>query len=242
MSLHSFPTPSRTRKADAQPGPGLRLAIGLAVVALAAGGLFAGCGLSRPYPSIRSFDLEATGQSPAKGNPAKGQRRPAKVRRPIMIQVTSSGAAPQYETRKLVLKIGPNEFSEDFYNELVGMPSRLVAAQLASYLDLNSDRYRATQGVTAQSPDYTLDVYLIAFHGDYYQNPPRATVELKATLTDQRSSRPRTVMSNTYSGYEDLPPEAADRPKALATGLAQALNPVLAEIAADLTPALTGRR
>jgi ABC-type uncharacterized transport system auxiliary subunit len=217
-----------TRSGRVGPGRTLFAFLAVALVGL----LLAGCGLSRPYPRIRSFDLE--GQAPDKIL--------AKVRRPLLIQVTSSGASPQYETRKLIHKIGPNEFSEDFYSELVGLPSRLVVSRLAGYLDANSERFRATQGVTAQSPDLTLDVYLTAFHGDYSLSPPRAEVELKATLTDQRGGRPKTLMSNTYANYAEIPPDAPDRPKALAQALATALNPILADVAADLSPALPGRR
>ncbi|MDR0621568.1 MAG: PqiC family protein [Deltaproteobacteria bacterium] len=224
------------RRVTASPGTFPTRAATLAIVSFFLAGLLVGllpgCGFSRPYPTIRTFDLE--GPTPGK--------LPAKVRRPLLIQVTTSGAAPQYETRKLVYKIGRNEFREDFYSELVGMPVRLVAAQLAGYLDANTDRFRATQGVTAQSPDLTIDVYLLAFHGDFSLKPPLATVEVKATLTDQRGGRPRTLLSNNYLGTEELPAEPDDRPKALAIGLAQALNPILADIAADLGPALSGRR
>jgi ABC-type uncharacterized transport system auxiliary subunit len=191
-----------------------------------------GCGLSRPYPTIRTFDLEDLSALPI----------PSKVRRPLMIQITSSGAAPQYETRKLVYKIGPNEFSEDFYNELVGLPSRLIAAKLSGYLEASSNRFRATQGVMAQSPDLTLDLYLTAFYGDFSLNPHKATVELKATLTDQRSSRPRTLMSNSYAQTRPLNSNSTDRAATLAEALSQALKPILADIADDLNKAISGPR
>jgi ABC-type uncharacterized transport system auxiliary subunit len=214
-------------KAPLAPRP-----LALLAVILILGALLTGCGLSRPYPTIRTFDLEDLSALPT----------PSKVRRPLMIQITSSGAAPQYETRKLVYKIGPNEFSEDFYNEMVGMPARLIAAKLSGYLDASSSRFRATQGVMAQSPDLTLDVYLSAFYGDFTVNPHKAIVELKATLTDQRSSRPRTLMSNSYSQTQLLNSNSTDRAATLTDALSQALNPILADIAADLNKAIGGGR
>ncbi|MDR2455931.1 MAG: hypothetical protein LBE49_04980, partial [Deltaproteobacteria bacterium] len=75
-----------------------------------------GCGLSQPYPAIRSFTLEAKADPPSR----KRGRSP-------VLQVTAVGAAAACETRKLVYKIGPNELSEDFYNELTGQPARMAA-------------------------------------------------------------------------------------------------------------------
>jgi ABC-type uncharacterized transport system auxiliary subunit len=209
----------------------ISLTLQLTLITLLLAGLLTSCGFSRPYPAIRSFNLE---DPILAGDPVQTTARPAKVRRPLLIQVTSGGASPQYETRKLVHKIGPNEFTEDFYNELVGLPSRLIVDQLASFLDEHCQHFRATQGVTSQSPDLTLDIYLTAFHGDYSQKPPRATVELKVNLTDQRGSRARTLMSKSYSGSRDLPGDQSDGPRALTVALSQAISPIMADIAADI--------
>ncbi|MDR3134495.1 MAG: ABC-type transport auxiliary lipoprotein family protein [Deltaproteobacteria bacterium] len=209
--------------------PALRLAIlSLMAVVILSGGFLPGCGFSRPYPAIRSFALK----------PPDTNLNPAKARNPLLVQVTSGGAAPQYETRKLVYKIGQNEFTEDFYNELVGMPSRLAADLLASYLENYASRFRATLGVSSQSPDISLDIYLLALHGDYSLSPPRATAELKVTVSYQRGSRARTILSKTYIGHQELPANAPDRPSALVTGLGQALATVMAEIASDMAVAV----
>jgi ABC-type uncharacterized transport system auxiliary subunit len=213
---------------------GLALILGLVIIFITAA-----CGLSRPYPVIRSFALEI---------PSANLNKVGKVKRPLLIQVTSGGASPQYETRKLVYKIGTNEFSDDFYSELVGLPSRLVADQLAAFLDNNSDRFRSTLGLnSSQSPELVLDVYLSAFHGDYTVNPPQAVVEVKVTLTDQRSSRPRNLWSKTYSGQQAVAEtavaeKAVDRPTGLTTSLGLALAPIFEEIKTDLPGALTDRK
>jgi ABC-type uncharacterized transport system auxiliary subunit len=188
------------------------------------------CGLSRPYPTIRSFALDITDNNIIA----------TKIKHPFLVQVTSSGAAPQYETRKMVYKIGQNEFSEDFYNELVGLPSRLVADQLAAYLDKNSTKFRTSQGVYSQNPDLGLDIYLISFHGDYTKNPPQAVVEVKVTLTDQRRSRARTIMSKSYIN-QNIIPDNNDRSAQLAFGLGQALTPILEAIMNDLDQSIKGR-
>jgi ABC-type uncharacterized transport system auxiliary subunit len=190
----------------------------------------AGCGLSRPYPTIRTFALEVS----------KTEVMASKIKRPLMIQVTSSGAAPQYETRKLVYKFKHNEFNEDFYNELVGLPSRLVADQLSFFLDANSDRFRTTQGVSSQSPDISLDVYLAAFHGDFSQQQPLSVVDVKMTLTDQRGSKPKTIWSKIYSSRLPLA-NTDDRPRQLTDSLGQALAQIFDKVKADLDSAL-GRR
>ncbi|MDR1309935.1 MAG: PqiC family protein [Deltaproteobacteria bacterium] len=195
--------------------------------------LLSACGLSRPYPAIRSFSLEPPAPDSA---PAA-----AKNRRPLLVQVSPGGAAPQYETAKLIYRIGPNEFRGDFYNELVGLPARLVADRLAAFLDRRSPLVQASQGIGARAPDLSLDVFLLAFHGDYTQSPPLAVVEAKISLTDLRRGRSKGLFSKTYSGQAVLPADPPDRPADQARGLAEALAPILSEALADLERSLRGQ-
>jgi ABC-type uncharacterized transport system auxiliary subunit len=206
----------------------LSLAISLVLLAV----LLPACGLSRPYPSIRVFSLETD------GTPAPA---PPKARSARLIQVVSGGAAVQFETRKLVHKIGPNEYTEDFYNELVGLPSRLVADATARWLDSASAAHNFASLLGAgRIPDYTLEIYLTAFDGNFHLSPPRAEAEARITLTEQR--RGRTVFSKTYRGESLLDPNAPDRPAHLAEGLGLALEPIFRDLLADIESAISGSR
>ncbi|MDR1296597.1 MAG: hypothetical protein LBO05_04335 [Deltaproteobacteria bacterium] len=195
-----------------------------AVLAAVLAPLLPACGLSRPYPFVRSFSLD----------PGGGPVMTDKAARPLLVQVASSGAASQYETKKLVHKIGPNEFREDFYSELVGLPSRLVAEAAAGWLDAGSRRLRAAAGLGAQPPDLLLDLYVVVFQGNYGLPSPAAEIEVRLTLTDQRRRRPPVLLAGTYKASSPLDPAAPDQPAELAAALGRALGKILTDAQTDI--------
>jgi ABC-type uncharacterized transport system auxiliary subunit len=203
----------------------------LSLIAAVIGLLASGCGLSRPYPSIRSFTLEA--QSDLKDQVAPSRKR-------LLVQVIPNGAAAACETRKLVYKIGPNELSEDFYNEFTGLPARMAADETARFLEAQGV-FRTERTETLRGSDLILELFLGAFHGDYTTSPPQAVMEIKYTLTDIRRS-PVVLASKTYRAAAELPPAGlGDRPSDLAAGLARALGTILAELSVDLRTTTGGR-
>lgn len=209
--------------------PWTRLLLAI-LAALALSALAIGCGLSRPYPAIRSFTLEAAGEPPAKNLPSRAP----------VLQVTAVGAAAACETRKLVYKIGPNELTEDFYNELTGQPARMIADATARYLEA-AGSFRAERTPTIEGPDYALELFVAAFHGDYVASPPKAVLEIRYTLTDMR--RQRVLSSQTYQASETLESgPGADRPSEQAAGLGRALGSILAKLDADLSAAVRAGR
>jgi hypothetical protein len=199
--------------------------------------LLTACGLSRPFPSIRTFTLTP----PEDAQPAETARSAARSsRRPILIQVTSSGASAQYETKKLVHKVGPNEFSEDFYNELVGLPARLAIEAASNGLNDSPANLAVTKGLGLETPNYVLDIYLTAFHGDYTSSPPKAVFEARFSLTEQRRVRSPSVQSWILSGSA-IVTDRGDPPADLAAALGQALVQATNELVSRVELAVKAR-
>jgi ABC-type uncharacterized transport system auxiliary subunit len=220
------------------------LASVLAILSLAVA--LSGCGLSRPYPQIRSFALEALTDladrnAAALNEPARhGAARSAGVARTerrLALQVLPGGAAAAYETRKLVYRIGPSELAEDFYNEFAGQPARMIADETARWLERTNPQFEAARTVGPRGADLALEVFVSAFHADFSVRPPQAEAEIRFSLSDLRG-RPKTLWAQTYRGRRPLPEESADRPADQVRGLGLTLGDVLTALDADLRAVL----
>ncbi|MDR2443209.1 MAG: PqiC family protein [Deltaproteobacteria bacterium] len=185
--------------------------------------LASGCGLSRPYPAIRSFTLEAD-----LGIDLSERQLSNK---PPLLHVLPVGAAAACETRKLVYKIGPNELSEDFYNEFTGLPARMIADETARILEAQG-LFLTERTDTLKNPDYILEIFLNAFHGSFVSNQYLAIMEVKFTLYNVKRS-PTVIFTKTYKVEEPLP-DSGDRPSQLASGLGRALGRIIYSLSEDV--------
>ncbi|MDR1486974.1 MAG: ABC-type transport auxiliary lipoprotein family protein [Deltaproteobacteria bacterium] len=198
-----------------------------------------GCGLSQPYPVIRSFTLELQGQQlQAQQMQGQSKRETLSLKKPF-VQVTASGSVASYETRKLIHKVGPNELSEDFYNEFTGMPARMVADETARFLD-SGPLAHADRTVSLKGPDYVLELFLQTFHGDYTLPTPQATVEVRFTFTDAKRGE-AVLLAKTYRGACPIAAQG-DAPSELVSALGSALTEILTELQIDLKKAIDGGR
>jgi ABC-type uncharacterized transport system auxiliary subunit len=191
----------------------------LAALALAA----AGCGLEKPYPAINTFDV-----SPAKPAP------PVSKVRPFVVRVSQLGAAAAYETRKLIYKSRQGQMLEDYYNELVAPPGRLLADSLATYLDLTSPHAQFVRSQGQRSADFVLEGYLAEFLGDFSKDPPEARIALAATLNDVRRERAKIVLARTYVAREAFSPARGRPAQDLSLALAKAYRQVILSLEEDL--------
>jgi ABC-type uncharacterized transport system auxiliary subunit len=209
--------------------------------------LLASCGLSRPSPTVRSFTLTAAGPGAPDGTPPIGSDRTGltvrsgrsgRAGRIPVVEVAVAGAAPQCETRKMVYRVGPDELSEDYYNEFAGLPARMIAERTADRLEA-AGRWRPVRSSAFEEADLLLEIRLEAFHGDLTSEPPAAVLEVRLSLSDLRRRRP--LFSRSYRSVRPLAPDP-DRPAALAAGLGLALGDVLARLESDLEAAARGPR
>jgi ABC-type uncharacterized transport system auxiliary subunit len=200
----------------------------------------AGCGISRPYPVIRSFTIEVN--APQAVQTAASSKR-------LLMQVVPTGSVSSCETRKLIRKVGPNELAEDFYNEFTGLPARMVADETARFLD-SSSIVQAERAVSLKGTDLVLELYLQAFYGDYTSEPPQAVIEVRYTLTDVRRGE-RILLSKSYRGQSPIAlkgdkayqaDQKNDSAAQLVSSLGAALENILTELQSNLQKALNAGR
>lgn len=191
--------------------------------ALLAAALVAGC-VGRPYPEKNHFALSV-------GLPAAAEA----AARPYTIVTGSPAAAPGFEERLLVRRVGPNRYEADFYNELVAAPARLVADAAAQYLNAALRKARVARGQGMRLADFGLETYVAGFYGDYAGDGPQAVVSVRFTLNDLRGAAAKVVLDRTYNATVAL---ADKTPASLVAGESRGLEEILRALAADCAAAL----
>ena len=176
--------------------------------------------LTQAHPQKNLFTLDA--------RPPETQANTAK-RRTLLAGTVSAAAG--YDNRGLVYRVGPDQFENDFYNEFMAPPARLLADQCAQYLDAASRRVRVVKTPGLALADYGLETYLETMHGDFTADPPQGVMAIRFTVNDLRQAPTRVLLDKTYR-YSA--PMAAKTPEALVAALSRCLEAILAELNGDI--------
>jgi hypothetical protein len=154
--------------------------------------------------------------------------------RPKVVRVSQFSQSAAYETRKLIYKTTKGLMVEDFYNELVAPPSRLLADSVATYLNLRSPSAQFVRTQGQKGADYVLEGFLSECLGDFSQDPPLARITLSVTLNDIRRDKVKIVLARTYQSQLAFKSNL-DRPAPeLIAALTEAWAQILASMDKDL--------
>lgn len=163
----------------------------LAMLALAASGCLPTRTESPPVHTFRlSFD------------PARTEPRVADINGPILL-VSVPLAEPGYETTKMVYLKRPYELEPYALNQWADTPARMFASSMNETLS-RTGTWRAV--VPLPSPirgDFRLDTYGFALQQEFFQDPSRVRVSVRAQLTDVRESR--VVGTRAFETVENAP-------------------------------------
>ncbi|HSK31649.1 MAG TPA: ABC-type transport auxiliary lipoprotein family protein [Candidatus Limnocylindria bacterium] len=183
----------------------------------------AGCvSLEKPYPDKRYFALEGP-SGEASANPAA----PGGV-----LLVSSLRVSPRYDGKSFIYRRGEANFESDFYNQFLVSPGAmlteetrrgLAAAHVAQYV----------VGTSSQlEPTHVLEGTVDAFYGDFRDlSAPKAVLEMEFFLTKESPTRAEILTRRRYTKAVALKGRSAE---ALVQGWNQALQEILAALAADL--------
>ncbi|MDR2611800.1 MAG: ABC-type transport auxiliary lipoprotein family protein [Deltaproteobacteria bacterium] len=213
------------------PGPAALRTVLAAALGTA---LLAGCGISRPYPLVRTFTLDRPEALEARAEP--------KASRASLI-VTASPPPGAYEGRKLVYLRQNRELVADFYSELSAPPARAVADGIAKLLEFSEPTILVSRAQGAGGPDWSLDISLLDMYGDLTTEPMTARLAITATLSDLRRMNPRPAFARDY--VKGVPaPQGADetRAEALVRAYSEAVREIVEELRPELRGILLGRR
>jgi hypothetical protein len=209
----------------------LRLLLAL----LATVSLLASCGLSRPYPLVRTFSLELP--------PDGGETYSSSVKKPFAtVLVTASPPPAAYESKKLVYKLSATEFYQDFYDEFQTPPARALADGFAKYLDYSSANYTFVRSQGVRPPEYALEIRLTDFYGDLSSEPLSANIALSATLNDLRPNDPKLIFVRNYVKKIPIKGRVSedDRATFIVAAFIGGLTEIIKDLDADLRSYLKG--
>ena len=193
---------------------------------LAALGLMTAC-LGQPHPVKNRFSLAAPEHPEAAGNAAG--------RRTLLLGAVT--AAPAYDGRALIYRLGPNRYESDFYNEFLAPPTRLLAEVAAGSLTMASKRLRVVTAPGLAVADFGLETHIQDLYGDFRHTPPRAVLTLRFTLNDLRPTVTKVVLDRLYLCERPLAEDGG--PTGLVAAYGLCLADIMAELARDLDQAVS---
>ena len=183
--------------------------------------------LGQPHPVKNRFVLAVPGEaSPAAVNAAG---------RPTLL-LGAVTAAPAYDGRALVYRLGPDRYESDFYNEFLAPPTRLLAEAAVDCLTRSGQRLRVAAAPGLVVADFGLEAHIQELYGDFSRTPPRAVLTLRFTMNDLRPTAAKVILDRLYPCQRPLPERASAADLVAAYGLC--LADILADLARDLDQAV----
>ena len=175
----------------------------------------AGC-VSQPNPEKNMFILNVPQAASDVSNPA---------RRTLLVGTASAAAG--YENQGLVYRVGPDKYQQDFYNDFLAPPARLLMDMATQYLDARNTKVRVVKTPGLILAAFGLETYLESIYGDYTVDPPQAVFNVRFTLNDLRGDNPKVLFDNNYQRQIPITGKGP-------AGLVEALNLGLVEVMAEL--------
>jgi cholesterol transport system auxiliary component len=191
-------------------------------LAIAALVMLGGCvSLEKAYPDRRYFVLEG----------APGEASPANKAGGVLL-VSSLRVSPRYESRSLIYRRSDSAFEADYYNQFLVSPGPMLTEEVRRGLS----QAQITQYVVGTSsqldPTHVLEGTVDALYGDFRDlGAPKAVLEMEFFLSKESPTKADIVARKRYVKAIALNGRS---PEALVRGWNQALNEILAALAADL--------
>jgi uncharacterized lipoprotein YmbA len=183
--------------------------------------------LGQPHPVKNRFTLAVPEAAPGAAVNAAGRRT---------LFLGAVTAAPAYDGRALLYRVGPDRYESDFYNEFLAPPARLLAETAADRLTRASQRLRVTAVPGLVVADFGLEAHIQDLYGDFRLTPPRAVMTLRFTLNDLRPAAARVALDRLYPCERPLPERGGAAELVAAYGLC--LADILEGLARDMDQAI----
>jgi cholesterol transport system auxiliary component len=157
--------------------------------------LLGGCTIFQPAKSTSMSTYSIEVQLEAAGN-GEGKQT---------IQVSTPGARPGYDTRRMVYTKRPHEIEFFTQNQWVDSPARMLTPLLVQALE-SSAKYRAVVTTrSAATADLRLDTEIIRLQHEFTTRPSQVHLTVRAQLTDIQGKR--VIASREFNVTEASPSE-----------------------------------
>ena len=151
---------------------------------------------------------------------------PYKPRTDLWLKMGAASAAPPFDGKSLVYRMGDQRYEKDFYNTYSALPNEMVSNATRQWLN-NAQIFSMTVGQgNSFFPYYILQTSIEEFYGDYRVRPEAVvTIEFFLTATDPQKRNP-VIGKNRYTKRVTL---KDNTPQALVLGQQEALAQILKE-------------
>jgi cholesterol transport system auxiliary component len=184
--------------------------------------LFSGCvSLERSYPDKHYFVLATSHNEKSSDQTENG-----------VLEVSSIGISPRYESQSFVYRISDAGYESDFYNQFLIPPAALITEEVRKALVQSRVFEHVINSSSQLPPTYTLEGTINTLYGDFRSNHPAAAVlEIEFFLSKPSPAGTDILMDKRYSKSV---PVSGRSPEALVKGWDEALGTILAGLITDL--------
>ncbi len=190
----------------------------------------AGCSTLLPKPAAAPvrhlLDVGAAAGPAAPAPPVSGTGQRLAANAPALL-VALPRAAPGYGSARMLYQQQPHELEAFAYNEWVEPPAQLLAPLLVRVLQDSGAFAVVLLAPTSAVAGLRLETELIRLHQDFSTRPSRLRLTLRAVLLDTR-----TRQAVAWREFDDSVDATSDDPKAGVVAAQQAVQRVLASVAA----------
>ena len=186
--------------------------------------LQSGCvSLERTYPDKRFFVLEVNGAASASSGGAVND---------AILQVSTLRISPRYQDRSFVYRVSDTGYETDFYNQFLASPAGLISEEIRKSLIAAQLFKFVISPSNSQAPSYVLDGTINGIYGDFRNlNASAGVIDLEIFVTSDVPAKPGILLQKRYVKSV---PVSSRSPEALVKSWDQALEEIVAALAADL--------
>jgi cholesterol transport system auxiliary component len=150
----------------------------------------------------------------------------------LVLSVGNMRISPRYADRSFVYRTSDTSFESDFYNQFLASPDTMISEELRKGLAASRQFKYVLGPADAQQPDYVLEGSVNALYGDFRKpGQPAAVLELEFFLYNDNANNSGLVAQKRY--LKAMPMNERS-PEALVKGWDEALQEIIAALAADL--------
>jgi cholesterol transport system auxiliary component len=195
------------------------------------GVIASGCGnvLKTPYPAKTYFLIDA-GQ-PVESS-AASDRLPIHKFAAGVLKVRQFRVAAPYDGSVFVYKIGPNQYSSDYYAAFLMSSDKMLSDGMCQWLSRSNLFTLVVDAESSVRAHYTLEGSVNAFYADFTDpRHPRAVLQAQFYLLSDEDSRPEILFAQFYVTSA---PVTAAGPAGLVDAWNRAYRTMLENLTVDL--------
>jgi hypothetical protein len=135
-----------------------------------------------------------------------------------------------FDSHSFVYRVDDNKYINDYYNEFVNYPAKVVSDKIAQAL-YGSIHFIPALNVRPKYIKYRLSGEIIKLHGDFRKiNKPEAIIEIRMILEQKKENSFQKIIDNRYSGLE---PVFSTKPDQLIKGWNRGLSKITGKFIED---------